>query len=761
MAGCGTGSVEIAELLLPALADVDLSLVAEAAACHQNLALVKFFIENGLRVSVPKILSSAIRTGDLETASFIRSIVPKVQFSNIEETLAAAIHIGNLEGVRFVFDNIDSSDKGVLAEKLIPVAIQARENRIISLLMACNPMSATSIASAVRSQNVELLRSVLESGHSSEFINQLCSDGSGTPLCIAAAGGDLEIVKLLLSVPGIDANLCNSSGETPLIIASAAKNLPMMKLLIEFGGDVLLDDFRQINTAFLAAFRPRPTRPGPGEPGNSGHIFRYRTFGVEGGLGATYPPLDLELADLTFELVPLFLSFPSLDVNFFQGNESILIIAARTRNYQLMKEVLKIPNVNPDPYDDAGNTPLLYCADSGNLEAIRLLINEGHANINTRNFHGATAFSLAVFHGHKDIVTFLLTHPSFDLDKSNGALALVVVSLERAGLIEMFINMDFNINQAVEQQNPHNDTHKRATPLLWAITRNATNLFNQIIAHPRFDPVQSGIGRALFAAVRAVNLEMLTSLLPLAGDALNVRNRNNETLLTYACLRGNLPIVQTIVNLPNFDPQRQDVIHALGAAIRADCGILIPLLTRIPGVDVNRPLPRGINGLRVRMVSRFGFRWFPDDIEHEEDGVTFPELSSGVPPLIAAARAGRNDVVSALLASPGLDINAKGEYGQTVLSEWLQDPRAFQLLEVEGLDVNACDLEGETALFYAFMRLDSLLLTNLVRKGIDLNIRNIYGVSFVCIKLLGNLRTLSQGLFCRSNQWTGSSICGA
>jgi ankyrin repeat protein len=151
-------------------------------------------------------------------------------------------------------------------------------------------------------------------------------------------------------------------------------------------------------------------------------------------------------------------------------------------------------------------------------------------------------------------------------------------------------------------------------------------------------------------------------------------------------------------------------------------------------------------------------RFTADDIDDEEDGVNLPELAPGVPPLIAAARASRTDVVSTLLTLPGLDVNARGEWGQTVLCEWQQDPRALHILDVDGIDVNASDSEGETALFYAFAKGDAAMMTNLVRKGIDLDVRNVYGVRLGCSNPLGSSHTRRQGHHSSSSQRRGRNI---
>jgi ankyrin repeat protein len=163
---------------------------------------------------------------------------------------------------------------------------------------------------------------------------------------------------------------------------------------------------------------------------------------------------------------------------------------------------------------------------------------------------------------------------------------------------------------------------------------------------------------------------------------------------------------------------------------------------QVPGVDINAPLPPGINGLRVRGNAMNGGSVSPDESDDEGDSSNFAELPAGVPPLIAAARLDRSDVTTVLLTTPGVDLNVRGQFGQTILCELLHDStRLFHFIDTEGIDINATDFDGETALFYAILQHEPTIIAALVRKGIDLNIRNVHGVLFSFSKPLGNLRT--------------------
>jgi ankyrin repeat protein len=741
MDGCGTGGIEIAALLLPFVGQTDLSTVAEAAACHQNFALVQFMVSHQLNISLERILTSAIRSGNLEIPLFIQSLNADLHLENLEDTLTAAIKIGHLQGVQFLFETLTESDREIMAIRLIPIAIQSNECEVTSFLMSFSPTSSNSLIVAVQLGSHELVKALLDRDSSPRFVNQLSNSGEGSSLCIAAASGNLAIVQTLMQVPGIDVKLYNQFHETPLIIASNFKHLAIMRALMDFMCDDLAKDRVQINTAFLAAFRPinhRPVNSQADGPRVYPNLSRF--LGSERDPEPTSFALDPRFADLTFEMIPLFMSFPTIDVNFYHLGETILLVAARTRNYPLMRELLKVTAVNSNVYDRGGNTVLMYCAEYGNLEGIKLLTKETRTNLNCRNFQQATAFSIAASRSHKEIVQYLVKCPGFDPEKSNAQLALILASPERDDIIQLILALDFDINKSVCKWSFRSDRQRQITPLTSAVQRNAPTLIRQIITHRRFDAMKSSVDHAMFAAVKLMNVTIFQSLLPLVHHDVNFRNSSNESLLTYACLLSDVPIVRTILSSPTFDPSKQDPVHALGAAIRADVGPLIPILMQVPGVDINAPLPPGINGLRVRGIAMNGGSVPPDESDDEGDSNSFAELPAGVPPLIAAARLDRSDVTTILLTTPGVDLNVRGEFGQTILCELLHDStRLFHFIDTEGIDINATDFDGETALFYAILQHEPTIIAALVRKGIDLNIRNVHGVLFSFNKPLGNL----------------------
>jgi ankyrin repeat protein len=746
MLGVMTGPLVILERLLPYMSELtDVVNVIELATLHGNIELARFLLGYQLGrnsdISLGRVFVAAIRGGQLEFAGFVKSLDVPLHFGDLFPAISSAIVIGNLAGLRLIFEGLTPTEQGNCAGRAIPISIEYLQNEITSYLISFNPHSSNCLLAAVKSKSIEVVTKLLEIDHSPEFVNQISSEG--TALCAAAAIGHLEILKLLLSIPGINADLYNEFHETPLIIACRFKHFEIVKSLIDFYGDRLHRESAQLNNALLWAFRST-------ERATPEYFDTYNLrspdldqIPLDPRILVNHGQLDTALTDLAFEVFPFFMRLPNIDINYYAKGETILIIAARTRNYQLMKQILEVPNCDPNLYDRGGNTAIIHSASEGHLDCLKLLMCCPRTDINHRNFQTVSAFVVAAVRGFKDILRCLLSDPKFDSLKSNVGMALAFVAsvADLRDIVAILIAIDFDINARVRLWRFSNFRiwkGKGFTPLVAAVLQRCQPLIAQIIAHPRFDAARSCATQAIFASVKLADVQLFQLLLPLVGNDVNIRSSKNEGLLVFACLRGSVGIVREIVGAPTFDPLRNDMNQAVAEAIRSDIGVVISLLAPLPSVDLNQKFGMGVNGHRSRVDANFG----EAEREEEEEQFYFMELPIGVPPIIAAARMSRIDALSSLLAQPGIDMNARGEFGQTLLFEIPNDGLCLNaLMNSDELDMKARDIEGKSALFHAFHRQDWVLMIALVRKGIDLNLRSVHGVLFVFSRPLGNTPT--------------------
>ncbi len=114
--------------------------------------------------------------------------------------------------------------------------------------------------------------------------------------------------------------------------------------------------------------------------------------------------------------------------------------------------------------------------------------------------------------------------------------------------------------------------------------------------------------------------------------------------------------------------------------------------------------------------------------------------AQGNPVLTAAALSGNKEIVTMILLA-GANIDQLNTKGQTVLMSLIEQSGTnsgnmndMSLFLIEnGANVNAVDLKGETALFYAVRANNEQLIKNLIAKGADINARNNKGDSVLFI----------------------------
>jgi ankyrin repeat protein len=700
-------------LLLPfAEGILDISRLIEHAAYCGNIEAVELLVDLQTRMNPDVCLTVAfelaIRSGHLELAKYLRSVQPPAPSGDLWLTVASLVRTGYLDGIRLLMESIEPPAARKLAQRMIRSALEYREKELASFFIRYIDAPETSVFFAAQIGDAGLLRRLL-AGDRHDLINHMTVDGS--LLCVAAASGCFEVVNFLLSVPGIDPNLCNKQCDTAFILAARNKDLAIMKAIAAFSSASLANDRRQINTAFHAAFIP-DTEVVP-DPDSSPH-------------GGRLPPFstDASLARHVDELIRFFMSFPTLDPNYHVNGRQILSIAAASQNIELLRAVLDLPCADPNGFDFLGETPLIHCAKHGFTATAAVLISHPSTRINQRNHVGATALTTAASSLSCEIVALLLASPAFDAEASNIGLALVWAIRQRAvDIFALLIDVDFDINQMVAVHDSEVDDRKfsRSNALVASIIVRDVSFVLQVVRHRRFSLARDQARRALFAAVRSADPELFRLVLRLA-KRINFRNSHNESLLGYAARYGGVPNVRILIEHPDFPSIAGDAPRALGAALRAGVSLLVPLLASLPEVDVRRNLPADVNGDR-------GSQNLASDAWSDR-AIRVPVLPTGVPPVIAAAKASRADVLTALLKVDGVDPNARAESGEPLIFMCVADPSKLDaLLKCPELRINACDRLGNSALAHAVAVRAAPAVALLVEHGIDVAIRNAQGMT--------------------------------
>lgn len=90
--------------------------------------------------------------------------------------------------------------------------------------------------------------------------------------------------------------------------------------------------------------------------------------------------------------------------------------AAYWGHNDVVKMLLKYPNINVNDTCNNGNTPLQLAVNKANAEIVDLLLQNINTNVNVLDNQGLSPIQLATWFGFTDIVALLLKHNNIDLD---------------------------------------------------------------------------------------------------------------------------------------------------------------------------------------------------------------------------------------------------------------------------------------------------------------------------------------------------------
>lgn len=211
------------------------------------------------------------------------------------------------------------------------------------------------------------------------------------------------MVELLLKF-GANIELWDAFGTPALHYASLArKGLPIVKMLVEHGANVNVvnvDDqtplFYAVDGGLLREYKFRI----PGAPSVNWNTIKYL---IEHGANANHVPQDswpilhILVAKARFDILSEILEIPNFDVDLRNHNGRTPLHSATDALYDRTEcaVVLLKHNANPNIADQKGNTPLISTTRGGRSSHINLLMKYG-ADPSLKNNEGKTAMDYAV-----------------------------------------------------------------------------------------------------------------------------------------------------------------------------------------------------------------------------------------------------------------------------------------------------------------------------------------------------------------------------
>lgn len=222
-----------------------------------------------------------------------------------------------------------------------------------------------------------------------------------TPLMMAAAGGDDQMIRLLLS-RGADIRLKDHEGKSAISYAIMNRHASMMVLLIKAGVDPNL----------------------------------------KGDLGIT-PVMDAAMTDCV-ECLDVLHTAKALLVTRTPSGMNALLYAAEYGSTEALRFLLD-RGMDANSCDNFGKTALIYAAKKNRLDAVKLLVLNG-ARVDGCGSDGRTALFWAAVLGREEMTKYLLAHgarpkvyasngqSALGLAKKNGHAEIVSMLLKAGAL---------------------------------------------------------------------------------------------------------------------------------------------------------------------------------------------------------------------------------------------------------------------------------------------------------------------------------------
>lgn len=421
-----------------------------------------------------------------------------------------------------------------------------------------------------------------------------------------------------------------------------------------------------------------------------------------------------------------------------------LIAAARGENIQLIEELLDAgSDVNVTQGD--GATALHWAVHRNNFELVQLLIEAG-SDVNISNELGATPLWLAALNGNASITEKLLdVGANLNVALKMGETPLM--SASRSGNLEtvaLLLNNGADVNAAEKE--------KDQTALMWSVAQSHADIAELLIENGadinarskawyqlentagntnpsgNFRMAHGGSSAIMFAA-RTGNVETAKVLLD-AGANVNDKAASGVSALTQAVHSGHQDLALFLLGRgadPNAIGGGYTALHA--AVLRGDVKLVEAFLEQ--GAIFDTPIEHGSPGrrfsadysIRSQLIGRDAF-WMA--AKYGEVEILKVLLDAGADPLTVDE--GGVTTLQVAMGNSGSSLDwRRDRIGNEELDLADEERRTYELAQIlidEGVDINAVDNRGRSAIHHAVLKDFPSVVEYLAMRGADIDMKN-------------------------------------
>ena len=455
----------------------------------------------------------------------------------------------------------------------MPVHIAAnygREEITVALIteFCCDPNIANSndwtlLHYACKAGNVSLVRTLIE--HKADITAK--NNQGDMPVHIAADYDREEVIFALITEFGCDTNIADSNGSTLLHYACKAGNVSLVQTLIEHKADITVKNNRGDMPVHIAADYDREevilaliTEFGcdtniAGSNGwtllhyacKEGNVNLVRTFiehkaDITAKNNQSNMPVHIAVKYNRGEVILALITEFGCDTNIADSNGSTLLhYACKAGNVSLVRTLIE-HKADITAKNNQGNMPVHIAANYGREEITVALITEFCCDPNIANSNDWTLLHYACKAGNVSLVRTLIEHKADITAKNNqGDIPVHIAANYGREEITVALITEFCCDPNIANSNDW-------TLLHYACKAGNVSLVRTLIEHKADITAKNNQGdMPVHIAADYDKEEVTLALITEFGCDPNMKGSDGQSLLHYACKRGNISLVQTLV----------------------------------------------------------------------------------------------------------------------------------------------------------------------------------------------------------------------
>ena len=691
-----------------------------------------------------------------------------------ETALMFACWEGNIDALNVLLHGVPDPSTTVAIGNTCHVNAKNKNNET-ALILACekgNKYAINVLLNAGADSNIAdaygetCLHCIARNDCCTEVLQAIISHGADvnatskknvTALMLACVDMNADAINELLKA-GADPNIADDKGATCIhhaVFDGCSKDV--LEIIVNHGGDVNVTNKNNRTTLILAC-----------KKGNNDAINVLFNAGADPNIidanGATcihYAVVEGCSKDVLEIIVN-----HGADVNATDKNHVTALMLACVKGNKDVINVLLNAGADPNIADGKGATCIYHAVGEGcSKDVLETIVNHG-ADVNAKNKFNRTALLIACVKGNKDAINILLNAGADpNVTDYMGAACIHHVVGEGCSndVLETVVNHGTDID-AINKTN--------ATALMLACEKGKKDAIDVLLnagANPNFADAD-GDTCLHYIARNDCCTEVVQAVISHGADV-NVMNENNVTALMIACGRGNMHVINVLLNA-GANPRISDADdHTwLHEAVRGGYSQVVLETMINHGADVNATIKNNrtalmivtVHGNRKAIYVLLSAGADPNSADADGDTCLHYAVRNGccaevlqaiislgvdvnatnkrnVPALMLACDRGNKDAIKVLL-NAGADPNLTDDKGATCIHCAVGEGCSKDVLEVvvnHGADVNATNKMNVTALMIACLKVNIDAINVLLNAGADPSIADSgwkYVASLYCTK---------------------------